>query len=45
MTVIISGAALVAAFGVVAVLCGWLVVALFRVSRGQPAGRRSDQPG
>jgi hypothetical protein len=45
MTVIISGVLLVASFGAVAVLSGWLVAALFRVSRGQAAGRGSDRPG
>jgi hypothetical protein len=39
VTVVASGVLLVAAFGVVGVLCAWLLVALYRVSRGQPAGR------
>jgi hypothetical protein len=32
----ISGVALVAALGAVALLATWLVVAMFRVGRGQP---------
>jgi hypothetical protein len=45
MAAVISGVILVAAFVAVAVLSGWLVVGMFRVSRGQPADRNSDDAG
>ncbi len=51
VTVMISGVVLVAVLGAVALLAAWLVVAMFRVSRSQPAalrgraaGREPDEP-
>jgi hypothetical protein len=51
VAVMISGVILVAALGAVGLLASWLVVAMFRVSRGQPAaaggraaGHGPDEP-
>ncbi len=47
VTVMTSGVVLVAVLGAVALLAAWLVVAMFRVSRSQPAALdgRAAGPG